>query len=313
MKRKRITQVIVSIVAAACLLALTGCTSYPSVKEAMDADAKQPAVSAPTVQTDGVLTIGVNSSNAPYAWAPDSSSSVIQGVDVDVALALAEQMGLTARFVNVGTGVNGASAGTVDVVMGVSPTQITDGLSVVVGSYADAAPAVFTKGSAGTGIGLDEIIAGPTGVQSDSASSKTLAEMAPTAQQTGFSTLNEAFDALEAGAVKYVVCDSFMGGYLATSYDDVELAGALQMPSTRGIAIAAGNSELQSAVQSAMDELASNGLQDLIRTAWVGELPAIGASNQIAPATAPVPAAPAAEATPAEGEATAEGTEPAAA
>ena len=310
MKRKRITQVIVSIVAAACLLALAGCSSsYPSVKEAMDAAAKQPAASSPAVKTDGVLTIGVNSSNAPYAWAPDSSSSVIQGVDVDVALALAEQMGLTAKFVNVGTGVNGASSGTVDVVMGVSPTQVTDGLSVVVGSYADAAPAVFTKGSTGTIATLDEIIAGPTGVQSESASSKTLAEMAPTAQQTGFSTLNEAFDALQAGTVKYVVCDSFMGGYLAASYDDIQLAGALQMPTTRGVAVAAGNGELQSAVQSAMDALASNGLQELIRTSWVGELPAISASNQVAPATTPAPAP--AEPAPAEGDAAAaEGGEP---
>lgn len=300
MKRTRIVQVIVSIVTAACVVALSGCSGYPSVQEAEKALEPTPVVSAPTVKTDGVLTIGINSSNAPYAWAPDSGSSVIQGVDVDVALALAEQMGLTARFVNVGTTVTGASTGAVDVVVGVSPAQITDGLSVVVGSYADAAPAVFMKGAAaGTVATLDEIIAGPTGVQSDSASSKTLAEMAPTAPQQGFATLNDAFDALEAGTVKYVVCDSFMGGYLADSYDDIELVGALQMPTTRGVAVAAGNGELQTAVQSALDTLASNGVQDLIRTSWVGDLPAISASNQIAvPAPAPAPVEPA----PAEGE-----------
>ncbi len=300
---KRITRLAVSaVVATACALALTGCSSYPSVQEAMDAAAKQPVVSSPVVKTDGVLTIGINSSNAPYAWAAQSGSSTISGVDVDVALALAEQMGLTARFVNVGTGVTGASTGDVDVVMGVSPTQITDGLSVVVGSYADAAPAVFMKDYTGAKLTLDEVIAGPVGVQSESASSKTLADMAPTAAQQGFATLNDAFDALQAGTVKYVVCDSFMGGYLAASYDDISLAGALQMPTTRGIAVAASNAELQSAVQSAVDELASNGIQSLIRSSWVGDLPSITAENQVAAA---VPAAPAVDpaAVPAEGEA----------
>lgn len=305
---KRIARIIVSIVAATCcMFALAGCSSYPSVQQAAEASTKAATVSAPNILTDGVLTIGINSSNAPYAWAPDGDSSVIQGVDVEMALALAEQMGLTAKFVNVGTGVNGASAGDVDVVMGVSATQVTDGLSVVIGSYADTAPAVFTKDAdADAGVTLDSVIAGPTGVQTDSASSKTLAEMAPAAQQQGFSTLNDAFDALEAGTVRYVVCDSFMGGYLAASYDDISLAGALQMPTTRGVAVAASNATLQAAVQDAMDELASNGIQDMIRTSWVADLPTITSANQIAAATvAPeVPAEPVegGEAAPVEGE-----------
>lgn len=307
---KRITRIIVSIVAATCcLLALAGCSSYPSVQEATEASAKQPTVSSPDILNDGVLTIGINSSNAPYAWAPDSDSSVLEGVDVEMALALAEQMGLTAKFVNVGTSVNGASAGDVDIVMGVSAPQITDGLNVVIGSYAETAPAVFAKDvDAEAGVTLDSVIAGPTGVQTDSASSKTLAEMAPAAQQQGFSTLNDAFDALEAGTVRYVVCDSFMGGYLAASYGDISLAGALQMPTTRGVAVAASNATLQAAVQQAMDALATNGIQGMIRTAWVGDLPTITAENQIAAATPEVTTDPVAEGTegetaPAEGEA----------
>lgn len=307
---KRIAQVIVSVIVATCMVVLAGCSSYPTVQQAEEAVAVEPTVGAGSLITDGVLTVGINSSNAPYAWAVDSSASgvpagAIQGIDVDIALALGEQMGLTVKFVNVGTDANAASAGTVDVVMGTSPSQITDGLSVVLGSYADAAPAVFTLNPTGV-VSLDDLIANPVGVQNSSASSLTLAEMAPTAVQQGFDTLNEAFEALEAGTVRYVVCDSFMGGYLAESYEGVGFAGALQAATTRGVAVAANNAALQTAVQSALDDLASDGIQGLIRDKWVGELPVISSSNQIAASTA-VPVDTAATEVPAEGEAAAEG------
>ena len=79
----------------------------------------------------------------------------------------------------------------------------------------------------------------------------------------------------------YVVCDSFMGGYLAVTYDDIEFAGALEMPRNRGIAVSGADVELSGAVQSALDTLATNGVESAILRDYVGDLPSITQANVI--------------------------------
>ena len=102
-----------------CMLA--GCTSYPSVEDALkDADL-QPTVSSGATLEPGVLTVGVNASNAPYAWPVTvGQTTVLDGIDVDVAVAMAERMGLTVKFVDVASDYEAAAKGLCDVVMGAS-------------------------------------------------------------------------------------------------------------------------------------------------------------------------------------------------
>lgn len=270
--------VLVSVVAALCALALAGCTSYPSVEEALQGSQKQPTVSAGATLEEGVLTVGINASNAPYSWVT-SSGSELQGIDVDAALAMASEMGLTVKFVNVGTDYSAAAAGTCDVVMGATSAQVPTS-EVLVGNYLESAPAVFGRNVSGT-LTAEQLDGATVGVQADSVSARALASSVPTAAQTTFNTLNDAFAALEAGTVQYVACDSLMGGYLATGYADISFAGALALPDMRGVAIAAGNVELQNAVVKALDAITSNGVLRSIREGWVGDLPSITTANQI--------------------------------
>ena len=79
----------------------------------------------------------------------------------------------------------------------------------------------------------------------------------------------------------YVACDSFMGGYLAMSYSDISLAAAFYLADARGVAIAATNTSLPSAVTSAFDALTRSGELDAIRKRWVGDLATISSSNQL--------------------------------
>ena len=275
--------------AALCLGALTGCSNYPSVEEALEGTVLQPTVSSAATLESGVLTVGLNANSAPFSWPVTvGQNQALQGVDVDMALAMAEAMGLTVKFVNVETNVEAAAQGLCDVVMGVTQAQLP-GSEVLVGNYLETAPAVFGKNVVST-VTVEQLASANVGVQNDSVSARALSAMAPTAVLTPYSTLNDAFSALEAGSVQYVACDSFMGGYLATSYPDISLAGALSLPDTRGVAVAATNVELQNAVRNALDSVAASGEQQAIREAWVGNLPIINSGNQITP---PAPAEPA--------------------
>lgn len=279
---------IASIVAAVCaLFALAGCSSYPSVEEAMQNKNLQPKVSASATLEQGVLTVGVNANNAPYAWPLNSGvPGELQGADIDVSLAMAEAMGLTVKFVNVGTNYNAAAEGLCDVVIGATPSQVTSS-EVVVGNYLESAPAVFGRNVVST-VTVEQLASATVGVQADSVSARALTNAVPTVTLTSFNTLNDAFSALETGTVNYVACDSLMGGYLATAYADITLAGALSLPDMRGVAVGAGNIELQNAVVAALDTITSNGKLRAIRTSWVGNLPSITTANQIV-STAPAP------------------------
>lgn len=272
-----------------CLSAAAGCSSYPSVEEALKNTTLQPTVSTAATKESGVLTVGLNANSAPFSWplTVSGQNRALQGMDVDMALAVGEAMGLTVKFVDVETNVEAAAQGLCDVVMGVTQAQ-TPSSEVLVGNYLETAPAVFGKNVVST-VTVEQLASAMVGVQNDSVSARALAAMAPTAVLTPYGTLNDAFSALEAGSVQYVACDSFMGGYLATSYPDISLAGALSLPETRGIAVSATNVELQNAVRVALDAVAASGEQQAIREAWVGNLPIINSGNQITPPAAPAP------------------------
>lgn len=272
----------VSAMGTAAMLGLaglcTGCSSYPSTQEALSSVRKTSSLSSGATLADGVLTVGVNTSNAPYCW-PTSDGESLQGIDVDVALALGDELGLEVKFVNVGTTYNGAAGGTCDIAMGVT-TSTLPGSEVLVGNYAESAPAVFARNFSGT-VSDADLNSATVGVQSDSASARAAQQIAPNAQLMPFSTLNDAFASLETDGVNFVACDSFMGGYLAMSYDDITLVGAFSLAETRGVAIAATATELASTVTSAFDSLTSSGELSSIRQRWVGDLATVSSSNQV--------------------------------
>ncbi len=282
---RRAVALALAALAFAIAVLLGGCgTSYPSTSDALKAATNTPTVSAGATLESGVLTVGVNANNAPYSWPASSTSGdgALQGIDVDVAFALAEEMGLSVKFVNVGADYEAASKGTCDVVIGAT-SAVTPSSEVLVGNYLESAPAVFGRSVSGT-VGVDRLAAATIAVQADSISARTLASMVPSATLSTFSTLNDAFEALEQGSVDFVACDSLMGGYLATSYADISFAGALALPDMRGVAVAASNSELQSAVLKGLDAITSDGILRTIRASWVGDLPSITTSNQVSPA-----------------------------
>lgn len=277
---KRFVSMMVAVaLCAMTAFALAGCTG-----ESVEASQPQlsPKVSPPTVAQQGVLRVGVNYANPPFSA---DANGKVQGIDVDLAAALAQEMGLKVQFVNIGNngGADEIAGGAVDIVMaGASDGSAGRGVTVV-GRYLDNAPGLFTVTTNGEPIvaTMQDVESGAVAVQGGSVSDELIKRLFPTAKRVQLRTLNECFEALKSGQAKYVACDSYAGAYLAVNYENVAYAGTLEIPNAMGIAVSSSNAELQKAIQSALDAVSTNGVMALIKSKWVGNLPTISTETQV--------------------------------
>src|SRR5574340_28019 len=124
-------------------LALVG--TMVGCKNQTESPALTPKVAPPVIGKAGVLRAGVDLNYPPFAG---TDKGVKAGIDIDVAAAVAEKLGLRLEIVSVDT--TGAAAalanGKIDVMLGA--TRITDAVLADVssaGSYMVDGPAFFTK------------------------------------------------------------------------------------------------------------------------------------------------------------------------
>ena len=96
-----------------------------------------------------------------------------------------------------------------------------------------------------------------------------------------FANLNEAFDALDAGTVDYVLCDAYSGAYLAAIHPGIACAGTINDPSAIGIGVASGNAELQTAVQGALEAISTNGVMGIVRSRWIGSMGNLSGESRV--------------------------------
>ena len=294
MKRPRFSLAAGALAAALCATLVTGCSSIadvPSevggvfqsiVRDITDpvtvAEAREqrheslvPAVSDESLVTPGTLTVGLQATGtAPLVIAGDDGG--YRGIDVDTAYALADQLGLgSVEFVPVQSVAEGVE--TCDVVMGAEADETG---CTVVGSYAQSALGVFAAGdTVATPIAATEFSGKTVGVQESSVSQASLAKLGLGNFEETFSNLNEAFDALAAGSVDYVVCDAYAGAYLACTHEGISFAGTIDTPVPVGVAVSTDATSLQANVQAALDAIQTNGVADIAKSRWVGEFPAL--------------------------------------
>ncbi len=272
---------------ALCIVAgLTGCSflegivsGTPSVEEALAARAssRSAQISTPVIQEDGYLTVGLNSSQTAPFYIENSDGSV-SGLDVDMAAIIANELGLELRFVVLDSPED-EEAENCDIVMGV--TTDTSGDLTVVGSYAERGVVFFQKGDDSL-VSATELTGLTVGLQSGSASEQALNETDIVVTQRQYSNLNDAFDALNSGSVDYVLCEAYAGGYLATQYSNITMASCLGNLASVGVGVSGDATELQSAIQRVLDTLTSNGLLDLTRSCWVGDMEPITSDDLLA-------------------------------
>lgn len=269
---------------AACV-ALAGCSGplsaiagpEASVGEALAAKTAALSPKVTSTISKGVLTVGIDTQDSMVPLYVGSSSGKAYGMDVDLASALADELGLKVRFVSVDDANPGLGI-TCDVLMGAVDGQV--GATTVVGDYAEQASAFFHKGDTGVAK-VDDLSSKSVGVQTGSVSQTALSKTGLMMSVKTYDNLNAAFDALESGDVDYVLCDAYSGAYLSARYEEVCLAGTLDAPKAQGIAVSSQNAELADAVKAAYDAVEKNGLMGLVRRRWVAGMDPLSASSQV--------------------------------
>lgn len=248
------------------MAALSGC-DVPNIlnKDQYTPESKAPTVAAPAIGQEGVLRVGVNTQNPPMA----GQASKIVGIDVDLAAALADELGLKVEIADVGTDAMGAlKNGDVDVVLGVDASDSNASMwkSSV---YLPTAVALFAS---------TETATPPTKGDSSkiAAQASSMSTFAVT-NQFGAIALKEcpdlktAFASMNAGEAQFTAADAVIGSYAShTSDNPAFIIALLQQPTGYVAAVSSTNTELQTAVGNAITNLTSNGVMNLIQKKWLG-------------------------------------------
>ncbi len=260
--------------ALAAMAALAGCggsgSSSASTTEAS-------SDSSLGLVTEGKLTIGTSPDFPPFE---NLENDEYVGLDMDLARALAEKLGLEVEFKNLQFDAiipAVAAGGQVD--LGLSGITIDperaeqvdftdsyyiDDLSVV----AMKANTDVTSDTYADALNQDGVI---IAVQSGTTGESYAQENFPNATTQPYGTATDCFAAMQAGqAVAVVTNKAVAAKMVADSYTDAQVVKEIATGEEYGIAVSKDNSALLEAVNSALDELTSDGSLDDIVNKYFG-------------------------------------------
>lgn len=275
-----------AFVCAVCLaMALAGC----SQTSAYTPETLTPTVSSPTIGKDGTLRVGVGG-GAPFIVA--SSDATSSGLDIDVAAAIAGQLGLKLEVVPLGSSASevdidsALKKGGVDIVMSATSSD-KSGSVWVSDPYTQTGVALFApEGTAApTRDSSPEIAA-----QSSSTSAWAVTNAFGDDALVAKADLLSALSAIETKDAQYVAADAVIGTYAALGQNvDVQPVAMLGSVGGYGVAVAADNADLQKAVSDALAAISGNGVVSTICSKWLGSaldlsaLPFIEVSSSASP------------------------------
>lgn len=248
-------------------LALAGCQTETEMDSSLT-----PTVESGSTITDGTLTVGVNAANTPYGGTNSDNETI--GLDVDLAAAIADELGLELQIVDVSS--NGRSAlaeGQVDLVMGATKSGSDDTVTYSSAYINDGASLYCLEGNEPESVSdvelgkKDKII-----VQGGTNASSEVQAVVGVDYIEASSTMQEAFDSLVAGDQTYLVADAVIGDYFARNYEDVVRVGFIgaDCVSPMYAITLTENYELTSAVSEAITTITDDGRLRVIEAKWLG-------------------------------------------
>ncbi len=227
----------------------------------------QAKVSTPAISEEGVLRVGVDAANAPFSTLVDGR---IVGIDVDIAAALGDELGVKVKVVDVGTNPEEAlEKGTVDVALGIDSTD-TAATCWLSDPYLSTAVAIFA--TAGGGI-LPTAESKPViEAQESSMSAWEITNQFGEESLKTAPDLKTVFDDLENGKTAYAAADAIIGSYVThTSGGKAQIIGLMQKPGGYCIGVAAANDALKPIIADAVKALRNSGVIAVVESKWVGQ------------------------------------------
>ena len=261
-KKKILGAVLACAMTLSMAFLLTGCDN-PFAKKSYTPEGKSATVSSPAIGKDGVLRVGVNTSNPPMA----GSASKIVGIDVDIAAAIADEWGLKLEITDVGSSpLSALKNKQVDLVLGVA-TSNTETELWKSAEYLQTGVALFSK---------DAKAAAPTKeskivAQGASMSAWKASSLFGSDALVNASDLKGAFEKLAGGTVQYVASDAVIGQYAAyTTNVEAHVVALMEKPTGYCAATLATNKDLSDKLTSVLQTLTKNGTIGVIEKKWLG-------------------------------------------
>jgi polar amino acid transport system substrate-binding protein len=265
--RRIIASILAVALVVSCLPLLAGCQTQTKVESTLTSQLDSDA----TI-TSGTLTVGINTANSPYGGTNTRTNETV-GLDVDIAAAVADELGLKLQIVDVGAnGRSALSQGQVDVAFGLTKSGSSDSVTYSPAYINDGASLFCLSENAPKSISDVDVSEGKILVQANTASSYAVQEALGTDSIKSYSTLQEAFEALNNGEQKYLVADAVIGSYFARDYENVERVDFLSTESVTPVyaLTLTKNGDLTTAVSDAIDTITQNGVLKTIVAKWLG-------------------------------------------
>jgi len=261
MSRRSLT----AVALAAALVLIAGCTG------GIGATTLKPRVSPPAISRAGVLRAAIDLTYPPFGGTVKKTNV---GLDVDVASALAEQLGLKLEIVNLApaAAAEQARAGTVDVVFGGLTVEQSVALQLAyAGTYVSDSSAVFASDT--TSLTIGDLSAKRVAVQKGSSAYWFLLDEYGEEPLVVMPTLLEAMRAASEGKADAVAGDALVAAYIGRSVTGLKYGGQLAPAYPIGVGVAQDKATLEAAVRSVLDKLSSQGVLEALRRKWAGDLP----------------------------------------
>ena len=273
MKNKGIcAALIVVVVAIAAVCSFSAC--QVQTKTQVDTSLTPKLSDGATIHS-GILTVGINASNSPYGGTNSNNQTV--GLDVDVAAAIAEELGMKLQIVDVSSsGRNALTNNQIDVALGLSKSGTSEKV-VYSDSYISDGPSLFclaaNKPESIEAV-ASELAAGSARVlvQADTTSALKVQETVGIDKIIAMPTVQEAFSALANGQQKYLIVDAVIGDYFARNYPDVIRAGFLGADCVTPVyaVTLSEKTELSPRINDAIQTITKNGVLRVITAKWLG-------------------------------------------
>lgn len=275
-KAQRVSAILALTMCVGASLALAGCGDTGTTEVTLE-----PTVSDELLVNSETLTVGVDTSQPPFASIvtaeaeeDEASTNEIVGFDVDVAAALADELGLKLDVIDISdtTASEALESGEVDIVMSASPASTSD-VDIFVGPYVDNGPAIFGLENTSSSETFDASILEDytVGAYDGSVAANTVLNYCDSDNLVLYDTVEDMFQALEDGEINYVAADMVSGGYVSTLYSGVECVGTLDSSSGCYIALGSSSEELSETLTTALETIDGNGVLDTVISKWCGE------------------------------------------
>ena len=237
-------------------------------------------IAPPEINSSGMLTVGVDPSKAPFAG---SASGKTIGLDVDIAAAIAEKLGLKLNIVSVHSGEDVSSKlanHEIDVYMGLQTDATSTYSQAQIGPYLVDGPAVFMIDVSGDmPFDPNQLVGVQIAAQEKSLSAWQIGKDYGEANVKSFATLEEVFNQLDSGAVSYAAVDAVVGSFKATDYKNIHCKQILGSPKGVYMGVASDRSELSSRLTEVLKTLRDDGTLGVIIAKWLGQSAASLVSN----------------------------------